>query len=88
MSRNDTIYTLQQDIEIPKIVTDKANKILEQIRKDADMKNNKMITYQKPERKCRKRYMVIALAATLAVGTATAYAAHQMIISVCMSKGM
>ena len=50
MSRNDTIYTLQQDIEIPKIVTDKANKILEQIRKDADMKNNKMITYQKPER--------------------------------------
>ena len=38
MSRNDTIYTLQQDIEIPKIVTDKANKILEQIRKDADMK--------------------------------------------------
>ena len=54
MSRNDTIYTLQQDIEIPKIVTDKANKILEQIRKDADMKNDKMVTYQKPERKCRK----------------------------------
>ena len=76
MSRNDTIYTLQQDIEIPKIVTDKANKILEQIRKDADMKNDKMVTYQKPERKCRKRYMVIALAATLAVGTATAYAAY------------
>lgn len=76
MSRNDTIHTLQQDIEIPKIVTDKANKILEQIRKDADMKNDKMVTYQKPERKCRKRYMVIALAATLAVGTATAYAAY------------
>ena len=39
-------------------------------------KNDKMVTYQKPERKCRKRYMVIALAATLAVGTATAYAAY------------
>ena len=49
---------------------------MEQIRKDADMKNDKMVTYQKPERKCRKRYMVIALAATLAVGTATAYAAY------------
>ena len=38
MSRNDTIYTLQQEIKVPKIVTDKADKTLEQIRKDADMK--------------------------------------------------
>ena len=72
MSRNDTIYTLQQEIKVPKIVTDKADKTLEQIRKDADMKDNKMVTYQKPERKFRKRYAVMALAATLAVGTATA----------------
>lgn len=76
MSRNDTIYTLQQEIKVPKIVTDKADKTLEQIRKDADMKDNKMVTYQKPERKFRKRYAVMALAATLAVGTATAYAAY------------
>lgn len=76
MSRNDTIYTLQQEIKVPKIVTDKADKTLEQIRKDADMKDNKMVTYQKPERKFRKRYAVMALAATLAVGTATVYAAY------------
>ena len=51
MSRNDTIYTLQQDIEIPKIVTDKANKTFEQIRKDADMKNDKMVTKSRNRRR-------------------------------------
>ena len=76
MKKNDTIYTLQQNIEIPDIVTEKANMAFEQIRKDAAMQNDKIVTYQKPTGKSKKKYVLLALAATLAVGTATAYAAY------------
>lgn len=76
MSKNDTIYTLQQDIEIPDIVAEKANEAFEQIRKDAKKKGDKVVTYQKPVKRLKKKYAVIAIAATLAVGTATAYAAY------------
>lgn len=76
MSKNDTIYTLQQDIEIPDIVAEKANEAFEQIRNEAKKKRDKVVTYQKPVKRSKKKYAMIALAATLAVGTATAYAAY------------
>ncbi|RGD64491.1 DUF4179 domain-containing protein [Lachnospiraceae bacterium OF09-6] len=76
MSKNDTIYTLQQDIEIPDIVAEKANEAFEQIRNEAKKKGDKVVTYQKPVKRSKKKYAMIALAATLAVGTATAYAAY------------
>ena len=54
MKKNDTIYTLQQNIEIPDIVTEKANMAFEQIRKDAGSSSDKIVTYQKPAKKSRK----------------------------------
>ena len=53
MKKNDTIYTLQQNIEIPDIVTEKANMAFEQIRKDAGSSSDKIVTYQKPVKKSR-----------------------------------
>lgn len=75
MIRNETIYRLQQDIEVPEIVTKKANETLEQIRMNSAA-NNKQIPYMKSNKNHKKRYAVIALAATLAIGTVTAYAAY------------
>lgn len=75
MKKNDTIYTLQQNIEIPDIVTEKANRAFEQIRKDAGS-SDKIVTYQKPVKKSRKKYMVAALIATMTVGAVSAYAAY------------
>lgn len=75
MKKNDTIYTLQQNIEIPDIVTEKANMAFEQIRKDAGS-SDKIVTYQKPVKKSRKKYMVAALIATMTVGAVSAYAAY------------
>ena len=75
MKKNDTIYTLQQNIEIPDIVTEKANMAFEQIRKDAG-NSDKIVTYQKPVKKSRKKYMVAALIATMTVGAVSAYAAY------------
>lgn len=75
MISNETIYRLQQDIEVPEIVTKKANETLEQIRMNSAA-NNKQVPYMKSKRNCKKRYAVIALAATLAIGTVTAYAAY------------
>ena len=76
MKKNDTIYTLQQNIEIPDIVTEKANMAFEQIRKDAGSSSNKIVTYQKPVKKSRKKYVVAALIATMTVGAVSAYAAY------------
>ena len=53
MKKNDTIYTLQQNIEIPDIVTEKANMAFEQIRKDAGSSSDKIVTYQKSVKKSR-----------------------------------
>lgn len=75
MISNETIYRLQQDIEVPEIVTKKANETLEQIRMNSAA-NNKQIPYMKSKKNRKKRYAVIALAATLAIGTVTAYAAY------------
>ena len=75
MKKNDTIYTLQQNIEIPDIVTEKANMAFEQIRKDAGS-SDKIVTYQKSVKKSRKKYMVAALIATMTVGAVSAYAAY------------
>ena len=76
MKKNDTIYTLQQNIEIPDIVTEKANMVFEQIRKDAGSSSDKIVTYQKPVKKSRKKYVVAALIATMTVGAVSAYAAY------------
>ena len=76
MKKNDTIYTLQQNIEIPDIVTEKANMAFEQIRKDAGSSSDKIVTYQKPVKKSRKKYVAAALIATLTVGAVSAYAAY------------
>lgn len=76
MKKNDTIYTLQQNIEIPDIVTEKANMAFEQIRKDAGSSSDKIVTYQKPAKKSRKKYVVAALIATMTVGAVSAYAAY------------
>ena len=75
MKKNDTIYTLQQNIEIPDIVTEKANMAFEQIRKDAGS-SDKIVTYQKPVKKSRKKYVIVALVATMTVGAVSAYAAY------------
>ena len=75
MISNETIYRLQQDIEVPEIVTKKANETLEQIRMNSAA-NNKQVPYMKSKKNRKKRYAVIALAATLAIGTVTAYAAY------------
>ena len=75
MKKNDTIYTLQQNIEIPDIVTEKANMAFEQIRKDAGS-SDKIVTYQKPVKKSRKKYVAAALIATMTVGAVSAYAAY------------
>ncbi|RGD64228.1 DUF4179 domain-containing protein [Lachnospiraceae bacterium OF09-6] len=76
MKKNDTIYTLQQNIEIPDIVTEKANMAFEQIRKDAGSSSDKIVTYQKPVKKSRKKYVTAALIATMTVGAVSAYAAY------------
>ena len=76
MKKNDTIYTLQQNIEIPDIVTEKANMAFEQIRKDAGSSSDKIVTYQKPVKKSRKKYVAVALIATMTVGAVSAYAAY------------
>ena len=76
MKKNDTIYTLQQNIEIPDIVTEKANMAFEQIRKDAGSSSDKIVTYQKPVKKSRKKYVIAALVATMTVGAVSAYAAY------------
>lgn len=76
MKKNDTIYTLQQNIEIPDIVTEKANMAFEQIRKDAGSSSNKIVTYQKPVKKFQKKYVAAALIATMTVGAVSAYAAY------------
>ena len=76
MKKNDTIYTLQQNIEIPDIVTKKANMAFEQIRKDAGSSSDKIVTYQKPVKKSRKKYVAAALIATMTVGAVSAYAAY------------
>ena len=76
MKKNDTIYTLQQNIEIPDIVTEKANMAIEQIRKDAGSSSDKIVTYQKSVKKSRKKYVVAALIATMTVGAVSAYAAY------------
>ena len=76
MKKNDTIYTLQQNIEIPDIVTEKANMAFEQIRKDAGSSSDKIVTYQKPVKKSRKKYVAAALIATMTVGAVSAYAAY------------
>lgn len=76
MKKNDTIYTLQQNIEIPDIVTEKANMAFEQIRKDAGSSSDKIVTYQKSVKKSRKKYVVAALIATMTVGAVSAYAAY------------
>ena len=76
MKKNDTIYTLQQNIEIPDIVTEKANMAFEQIRKDAGSTSDKIVTYQKPVKKSRKKYVIVALVATMTVGAVSAYAAY------------
>ena len=75
MISNETIYRLQQDIEVPEIVTKKANETFEQIRMNSAA-NNKQVSYMKSKKNRKKRYAVIALAATLAIGTVTAYAAY------------
>lgn len=76
MKKNDTIYTLQQDIEIPDIVTEKANMAFEQIKKNAGSSGNKIVTYQKPVKKFQKKYVAAALIATMTVGAVSAYAAY------------
>ena len=76
MKKNDTIYTLQQNIEIPDIVTEKANMAFEQIRKDAGSSSDKIVTYQKSVKKSRKKYVIVALVATMTVGAVSAYAAY------------
>ena len=76
MKKNDTIYTLQQNIEIPDIVTEKANMAFEQIRKEAGSSSDKIVTYQKPVKKSRKKYVAAALIATMTVGAVSAYAAY------------
>ena len=76
MKINDTIYTLQQNIEIPDIVTEKANMAFEQIRKDAGSSSDKIVTYQKSVKKSRKKYVIAALIATMTVGAVSAYAAY------------
>ena len=76
MKKNDTIYTLQQNIEIPDIVTEKANMAFEQIRKDAGSSSDKIVTYQKPVKKSRKKYVDAALIATMTVGAVSAYATY------------
>ena len=76
MKKNDTIYTLQQNIEIPDIVTEKANMAFEQILKDAGSSSDKIVTYQKPVKKSRKKYVAAALIATMTVGAVSAYAAY------------
>ncbi len=76
MKKNDTIYTLQQNIEIPDIVTEKANMAFEQIRKDAGSSSDKIVTYQKSVKKSRKKYVIAALIATMTVGAVSAYAAY------------
>ena len=76
MKKNDTIYTLQQNIEIPDIVTEKANMAFEQIRKDAGSSSDKIVTYQKSVKKSRKKYVIVALIATMTVGAVSAYAAY------------
>lgn len=75
MKKNNTIYTLQQNIEIPDIVTEKANMAFEQIRKDAGS-SDKIVTYQKPVKKSRKKYVAAALIATMTVGAVSAYAVY------------
>ena len=76
MKKNDTIYTLQQNIEIPDIVTEKANMAFEQIRKEAGSSSDKIVTYQKSVKKSRKKYVIAALIATMTVGAVSAYAAY------------
>ena len=76
MKKNDTIYTLQQNIQIPDIVTEKANMAFEQIRKDAGSSSDKIVTYQKSVKKSRKKYVIAALIATMTVGAVSAYAAY------------
>ena len=76
MKKNDTIYTLQQNIEIPDIVTEKANMAFEQILKDAGSSSDKIVTYQKPVKKSQKKYVAAALIATMTVGAVSAYAAY------------
>ena len=76
MKKNDTIYTLQQNIEIPDIVTEKANMAFEQIKKDASSSSDKIVTYQKSVKKSRKKYVIAALIATMTVGAVSAYAAY------------
>lgn len=76
MKKNDTIYTLQRNIEIPDIVTEKANMAFEQIRKDAGSSSDKIVTYQKSVKKSRKKYVIAALIATMTVGAVSAYAAY------------
>lgn len=76
MKKNDTIYTLQQNIEIPDIVTEKANMAFEQIRKDVGSSSDKIVTYQKSVKKSRKKYVIAALIATMTVGAVSAYAAY------------
>ena len=76
MKKNDTIYTLQQNIEIPDIVTEKANMAFEQIRKDAGSSSDKIVMYQKPVKKSQKKYVAAALIATMTVGAVSAYAAY------------
>ena len=63
MISNETIYRLQQDIEVPEIVTKKANETFEQIRMNSAA-NNKQVSYMKSKKNRKKRYAVIALAAS------------------------
>ena len=47
MISNETIYRLQQDIEVPEIVTKKANETLEQIRMNSAANNKQEVSIMK-----------------------------------------
>ena len=76
MKKNKAMYTLQQDINIPDIVEDKADQAFARIQKEAKSGNEKIIVYDKKIRRPKKQYAVLAMTAVLAVGTVSVYAAY------------
>lgn len=75
-SMMDTVDRLSRDVEIPDIVMEKANQAFEQIRREGSRTKGKIVSYQSAGKRSGRKYAVIALTATLAVGTVTACAAY------------
>ena len=76
MKKNKAMYTLQQDIKIPNIVETKADQTFARIQAEAKTGKEKIIVYDKKIRSPKKKYAVLAMAAVLAVGTVSVYAAY------------